>query len=119
MNPRECAFCKSNIKEVDWKETELLKRYLSASAKIVPKKRRGLCAKHQRKVALAIRRARTSAGTDNPGMKCPVSPLTARPGRAMIRVSSMKLDRDGRRASFSACRSGRDVALDAFGGPGR
>ncbi|MDO8557875.1 MAG: 30S ribosomal protein S18 [bacterium] len=58
---RECFFCKSNIKEADWKETELLKRYTSASAKIVPKNRRGICTKHQRKVARAIRRARVMA----------------------------------------------------------
>ena len=58
---RECFLCKSNMKEVDWKETELLKKYTSAASKIMPRKRRGICAKHQRKVATAIKRARQMA----------------------------------------------------------
>ena len=58
---RECFFCKSNIKEVDWKEVELLKRYVSASAKIIPQRRRGICTKHQRKVSTAVKRARQMA----------------------------------------------------------
>jgi len=58
---RECFFCKSNIKEVDWKNVDLLKKFTSASAKIAPRKRRGVCTKHQRKVSSAIKRAREMA----------------------------------------------------------
>jgi len=53
-----CYFCQRNIKEIDFKDTELLKRFISGLAKIRPKKRTGLCASHQRKLAKAIKRAR-------------------------------------------------------------
>lgn len=54
----ECYFCKQNIKEIDFKDTELLKHFISGLGKIRPRKKTGLCAKHQRKVARAIKRAR-------------------------------------------------------------
>jgi small subunit ribosomal protein S18 len=54
----DCYFCKKNIKEIDFKETELLKKFISGLAKIKPKKRTGICAKHQRKLTKAIKRAR-------------------------------------------------------------
>jgi len=53
-----CFFCQRNIKEIDFKETDILKFFVSGSAKIKPKKKSGVCSKHQRKVALAIKRAR-------------------------------------------------------------
>jgi len=53
-----CYFCRKNIKEIDFKETELLRRFLSGLAKIRAKKRTGTCASHQRKLAKAIKRAR-------------------------------------------------------------
>jgi small subunit ribosomal protein S18 len=46
------------MKEIDFKETELLKRFVSGLAKIRAKKRTGVCSKHQRKLATAIKRAR-------------------------------------------------------------
>ncbi|MDP3962971.1 MAG: 30S ribosomal protein S18 [bacterium] len=55
---RECYFCKSNIKEVDWKEADMLKRYTTASAKIAPRRKHAICSKHQRKISRAIKRAR-------------------------------------------------------------
>ncbi|PIS38843.1 MAG: 30S ribosomal protein S18 [Candidatus Nealsonbacteria bacterium CG08_land_8_20_14_0_20_43_11] len=54
----ECYFCQRNIKEIDYRETGLLKKFLSGMQKIRAKKRTGVCAKHQRKVARAIKRAR-------------------------------------------------------------
>ena len=54
----ECFFCKKNIREIDFKNTALLKRYISALGKIRPRKKTGLCAKHQRQLAKAIKRAR-------------------------------------------------------------
>ena len=53
-----CYFCQRNIKEIDFKEIELLKKFLSGLAKIKAKKRTGTCSSHQRKLAKAIKRAR-------------------------------------------------------------
>ncbi len=55
---KQCYFCTNNIKAVDYKETETLKRFLNSSAKIMPKSQTGVCAKHQRKLALAVKRSR-------------------------------------------------------------
>jgi small subunit ribosomal protein S18 len=56
-----CYFCQNNIKDIDYKDTELLRRFISTSVKILPRRRSGLCAKHQRKIARAIKRARIMA----------------------------------------------------------
>ncbi len=53
-----CYFCQRNIREIDFKNKRLLERSISGSAKIKPKKRTGLCSKHQRQLAKAIKRAR-------------------------------------------------------------
>ena len=53
-----CYFCENGIKEVDWENTQILQKFTSSYSKIVPKKRSGLCSKHQRKIARAIKRAR-------------------------------------------------------------
>jgi len=54
----ECYFCQRNIKDIDFKETQILRRFISSSGKIKPKKRTGVCSGHQRKLARAIKRAR-------------------------------------------------------------
>ncbi|MFC1789627.1 30S ribosomal protein S18 [Patescibacteria group bacterium] len=53
-----CYFCQHNIKEIDYKDTDQLVRFVSSLAKIRPKKKTGTCAKHQKKLAKAIKRAR-------------------------------------------------------------
>jgi len=53
-----CQFCVKNVNEVDYKDTQLLRRYVSSYMKIAPRRRSGLCAKHQRKVSKAIKQAR-------------------------------------------------------------
>lgn len=53
-----CYFCQRNIQEIDFKNTTLLSRFLSLSFKIKKKKKTGVCAKHQRKLKKAIKRAR-------------------------------------------------------------
>lgn len=58
---RYCYFCVNNITDIDFKETGLLRRFTSSYAKIVPKRRSGACSKHQRKLALSIKRARFMA----------------------------------------------------------
>lgn len=55
---KSCAFCAKKIKEIDYKDVETLKNYISFQGRILPKKRTGVCSKHQRKLALAIKRAR-------------------------------------------------------------
>lgn len=53
-----CYFCQRNIKEIDFKDVELLQKFMFSLGKIKPKKRTGACSKHQRKLAKAIKRAR-------------------------------------------------------------
>jgi small subunit ribosomal protein S18 len=54
----DCYFCQRNIKEIDYRDTELLRRFISGLGKIRAKKRTGVCSSHQRKLAKAIKRAR-------------------------------------------------------------
>jgi small subunit ribosomal protein S18 len=53
-----CYFCQKNIEAIDYKNVEQLTRYVSGFYKIKGKKKTGLCSKHQRKIAVAIKRAR-------------------------------------------------------------
>lgn len=55
---QQCFFCSQNIKDIDYKEVEVLKRFISGQVKIINPKHTGLCAKHERKIAQAIKRAR-------------------------------------------------------------
>ncbi len=54
----QCFFCSQNLKSINYKETELLKRFISNQGKIIDPKWTGVCAKHQRMVATAVKRAR-------------------------------------------------------------
>lgn len=56
--PQQCFFCSQNMKEIDYKEIDLLKKFISSQAKIIDPRHTGVCAKHQRKLAEAIKRAR-------------------------------------------------------------
>lgn len=55
---RVCTFCVDKIQEVDYKDFNRLQRFLSERARIMPRRRSGTCTKHQRMLALAIKRAR-------------------------------------------------------------
>jgi small subunit ribosomal protein S18 len=55
---RYCNFCVNKDIVIDYKNTDMLKRLVSSFGKIVPRKRSGVCAAHQRKVAAEIKRAR-------------------------------------------------------------
>lgn len=55
---RYCHFCVNQINEIDYKDTQLLQRFMSSYAKIRPRRRTGVCAWHQRKLSQAIKRAR-------------------------------------------------------------
>jgi small subunit ribosomal protein S18 len=54
----QCRFCRSKIKYVDYKDLEVLSKLLTHRGKIFSRKRSGNCASCQRKVRLAIKRAR-------------------------------------------------------------
>ena len=56
-----CRFCQRNIKTVDYKSVEILKKYIPDRGKISPRRITGTCAFHQRKLSLAIKRARLMA----------------------------------------------------------
>ena len=53
-----CAFCADKIATIDYKDTQRLRRYLSQRGKIVPRRVTGTCARHQRQLTTAIKRAR-------------------------------------------------------------
>ncbi len=55
---RVCAFCANKSEVVDYKDPGKLHGYISDRGKIVPRRRTGACAKHQRILARAIKRAR-------------------------------------------------------------
>ncbi len=58
---KECYYCINNKLIVDYKDIGTLRRFVSSYMKIAPRRRSGLCAKHQRQVAGAIKRARQAA----------------------------------------------------------
>ena len=58
---RVCQFCAEKIKTVDYKQNDLLRRYVTERGKIRPRRQTGACAKHQRMVTEAIKRARHMA----------------------------------------------------------
>ena len=55
---RFCSFCADKVEAIDYKDPSKLRRYISGGGKIAPRRRTGTCAKHQRAVAVAIKRAR-------------------------------------------------------------
>ena len=55
---RYCYFCVNKAVAIDYKNTEVLKRFVSSFGKITASKRSGLCSSHQRKVANEIKRSR-------------------------------------------------------------
>jgi small subunit ribosomal protein S18 len=57
FKPKVCPFC-ADKSGIDYKDIFKLRRYVSDRARIEPRRRTGVCAKHQRRLALAIKRAR-------------------------------------------------------------
>lgn len=56
-----CVFCVSKVKEIDYKDTAQLRRFISDRGKIEPRRKSGTCAKHQRRLSTALKRARFMA----------------------------------------------------------
>ncbi|MDL2297564.1 30S ribosomal protein S18 [Synergistaceae bacterium OttesenSCG-928-D05] len=59
--PKVCHFCVDKVSNVDYKDVEKLKKYVTDRGKIVPRRVTGTCAKHQRQLTRAIKRARIIA----------------------------------------------------------
>ena len=55
---RICAFCVEKVDYIDYKESAVLRRYLTEHARLRPRRQTGTCAKHQRALAKAVKRAR-------------------------------------------------------------
>lgn len=56
-----CQFCVDKCQHIDYKDTAKLRRYMSERAKILPRRTTGTCARHQRQLMTAIKRARQIA----------------------------------------------------------
>jgi small subunit ribosomal protein S18 len=56
--PRVCQFCTDHNVVIDYKQVEMLRRYVTEEGKIRPRRQTGTCARHQRALAKAIKRAR-------------------------------------------------------------
>ena len=59
--PKFCQFCADKTLRIDYKKTDLLRKYITEDGKIRPRRQTGACAKHQRSVAAAIKQARQIA----------------------------------------------------------
>ena len=53
-----CGFCVDKVDAIDYKDVAKLRRYISERAKILPRRVTGTCARHQRELTVAIKRAR-------------------------------------------------------------
>ncbi len=58
---RVCSFCVDKVETIDYKDTGRLRRYISERGKIIPRRISGNCAKHQRRMTIAVKRARLVA----------------------------------------------------------
>ena len=56
-----CRFCERNVRDIDYKKIDILKKYTLERGKISPRRVSGTCAYHQRRLAVAIKRARLLA----------------------------------------------------------
>jgi len=58
---KSCRFCEKKVRDVDYKNVDILKRYVADRGKIAPRRLTGTCAYHQRRLSTAIKRARLLA----------------------------------------------------------
>ncbi len=56
-----CSFCIDKIQSIDYKQSEKLRRFITERGKILPRRISGNCARHQRQLTVAIKRARQMA----------------------------------------------------------
>jgi small subunit ribosomal protein S18 len=58
---KHCQFCKDDVKYIDYKDTQMLRKYTTDRGKIKPRRVTGVCTQHQHELAVAIKRAREMA----------------------------------------------------------
>lgn len=58
---KHCQFCKDEVDFVDYKDTQLLRKFVTDRGKIKPRRVTGACVQHQRDIATAVKRARIMA----------------------------------------------------------
>ncbi len=56
-----CAFCMDKVKNIDYKDAKILRGFMTERGKIIPRRISGTCARHQRQLTTAIKRARNVA----------------------------------------------------------
>ena len=56
-----CKFCENQIKQINYKDVRTLRRFITDQGKIIPRRVTGVCARHQRQLTRAIKRARNVA----------------------------------------------------------
>lgn len=56
-----CVFCQEKVAVIDYKDVNRLKKFVTESGKMLPRRMTGTCAKHQRELSTAIKRARVAA----------------------------------------------------------
>lgn len=56
-----CLFCQNKEEKIDYKDINKIKKYMTEKGKILPRRQTGVCARHQRELSLAIKRARVMA----------------------------------------------------------
>jgi small subunit ribosomal protein S18 len=61
VKAKACAFCKDNVKGIDYKDTNLLRKFISDRGKIRARRVTGNCTQHQRDIAMAVKNAREVA----------------------------------------------------------
>ena len=89
---KSCFLCKDKVREVDYKNVNQLRRYLSERGKIRNRRMTGACRRHQRQIAVAVKRARemallpyVSEGGGRPRGLAPTSAADERPLRTKLR----------------------------------
>jgi len=58
---KHCQFCKDKVEYIDYKDAQLLRKYMTERGKIKPRRVTGVCTQHQNRLALAIKRSREMA----------------------------------------------------------
>ncbi len=58
LKSRDCKFTKAGFEYIDYKETDILERFINDQGKILPRRVTGTSAKHQRQLSTAVKRAR-------------------------------------------------------------
>lgn len=61
IKAKACAFCKDGVKGIDYKDTNLLRKFISDRGKIRARRVTGNCTQHQRDIAMAVKNAREMA----------------------------------------------------------